>query len=187
MDIGSCFADQNACRAARAIMVGGSHEHDPVSECTAQATASCFEVKRGDAADEQMCAPTLAMCRDHADHERLISGVASVSACARSGPTTAPSDDVHWWCVSFAGGRIGSCERSKVRCEADRDEAVELERGHPIDVSECTAQPAAQCFDAGRPDDRSMFCYPTIETCRSHLRKSKPQLVASDDDCRAVG
>src|SRR5262249_47032658 len=153
---------QLACRAARAVMVSSStNPAEQLTECAPQPSVACFSAQHTGGGNDQMCHPTMAMCRDHADHEKHEPGVSSVGACASSDPSAAVPDDPHWWCITFAAGKIGSCSRSKVRCEDDRKMAIELERGHPIDVTACASQASAQCFTVQLGSgDESASCHP---------------------------
>jgi hypothetical protein len=186
-DIGSCFAQKIACQAARAVMANSASDPaERLTECAAQPTVSCFVSERAGGASETMCHPTMSMCRDHADHEQQQRGVSRVNACASSDPSVV-QDDAHWWCMTFLGGKISSCSRSKARCEDDRNKAIELQRGHPIDVSACTELSSAKCFVIRLSSgDARMSCHGTIETCRSELGRAKRDRSASAQDCVAV-
>lgn len=176
-DSGACYEKKLACDVARASMVNSATAPDEkLTICAPQPGAACFDMRQPDGTSQPMCHPTMAMCRDHAEHTSPSAG--TPGACVPTDPALA-RDDVHWWCLSFS--TIGSCSRSKVRCEEDRTKALELTRGESIEVSPCASQASAHCF-AG--DHRS--CYPTVETCRSAFGIARPDEHASTDDCRAV-
>lgn len=155
-------------------MVNGSDSPAPdqVSECAAQASAVCFS--RG---DEQMCHPTFAMCRSHADYERREGH--RIGDCTPVGTVT-DATDPRWWCLSSNGGRVGSCARSRERCEQDRSKVVELQQGGPSDVTPCTGQETAMCFDG------AALCHPTLGTCQAALSYAQSKGRNAGEECRST-
>jgi hypothetical protein len=170
--LGSCFDQAVACQAARTMMVNSAkNPAEKLSECAAQPRAVCFSL-----GDKQMCHPTLAMCRGHADFERREGK--AVGDCAST--DSAAASDPNWWCLSFGGGRIGSCARSKDRCEQDRAKAIELQQGGPVDVTPCTSQASSYCFGG------AALCHPTLETCQSALSYANKNGRNTGEDCEAT-
>jgi hypothetical protein len=95
----------------------------------------------------------------------------------------------HWWCMSFDGGRIGQCDRSRRLCEDGRGF---VRREFPgTQLSDCAAQRAAVCFDVEKADgsSRRMMCHPSAAICQSATEfykqpESRDMRVVSD--CHTV-
>jgi hypothetical protein len=199
--VGVCHATQLACVAARGYMVATrENPGEQLSDCIAQQDVVCFDAQNAkDGKTETICHPTFAICRSHIDHfheaaaadKRVLSGCRAMSAVpGRTMPAAVALDEAaHWWCMSFNGGRIGQCDRSRQLCEDGRGF---VQREYPgTQLSDCTAQRTAVCFDLEKVDGSShrMMCQPSAAICQSTTefykqRQSQDMRVVSD--CRTV-
>jgi len=154
---------------------------EPILDCSPQQGVVCFNSQTRNGDVETVCHPTFAVCRSHVDHDRTShDDIRVVSGCVREPGSPAstgvdPDEAAHWWCVSLLHGVIGSCQRSRTRCEQGRDFALR-NRPSPTDaVSDCTSQRSAMCFEV-RTDGRTLLqCHPTIDTCRAHHEQEQRQ------------
>jgi hypothetical protein len=155
---------------------------EPILDCSPQRDVVCFdrETRGGDV--ETLCHPTFAVCRSHVDHNRTSpdDDIRVVSECAREPGSSAsagvdPDEAAHWWCLSLLHGELGSCNRSRTRCEEGRDFALRNRPNPSDDVSECTSQRSATCFE-NRAGGRTLLqCHPTVDTCQAHHEREQRQ------------
>jgi hypothetical protein len=185
--VGVCHATRLACAAARGYLVATRDKPgEQLSDCIAQQDVVCFDVQDArNGKTETICHPTFATCRSHIDHfhgedaaeKRVISGCRAMSAVpGRTIPAALALDEAaHWWCMSFAGGRMGQCDRSRPLCEDGRSFVQREFPGTPR--SDCAAQRTAVCFDAEEADgsSRRMMCQPSAAICQSATEFYKRQ------------
>jgi hypothetical protein len=183
-DQGTCFDHKAACQAARTATSTDSGM--VTTDCAEQPNASCLTVEHSSGVSHQFCDPTIAICRAHRDYEKRQPDVARVGECASTDPALAHDSEPHWWCLSLGHTTIGSCSRSKVRCEQDRTKAIELERGHVVDVSPCTSQATAQCFVRRVGTSEIEDCFPTTEICMSALERETHEHTTTAQSCGPV-
>jgi hypothetical protein len=199
--VGSCHATKLACVAARGYLVATrNNPAEQLSDCVAQQDVVCFDAQNArNGSTETLCHPTFAICRSHIDHfraedaadKRVISSCRAMSAVpGRAMPEAVALDEAaHWWCMSFGGGRMGQCDRSRRLCEDGRDFVQREFAGTPL--SDCAAQRTAVCFDLENADGSShrMSCQPSAAICQSaaEFYKQQPsQDMRVISDCRAV-
>lgn len=199
--VGSCHATQLACAAARAYIVATrDNPAEQLSDCIAQQDVVCFDAQNARSGKtETICHPTFATCRSHIDHfhgedaadKRAISGCRAMAAVpGRTMQAAAALDEAaHWWCMSFDGGRIGQCDRSRRLCEDGRGF---VQREFPgTQLSDCAPQRTAMCFDLEKPDGSGhrMMCQPSAAICQSAIdfyKQPQEQDMRVVSDCRTV-
>jgi hypothetical protein len=179
-EVGSCFVTQLQCIAARGYMVVSKDSPDEhFSSCTPQHEVFCFDAQNlPSGGTEMLCHPTFAICKSHIDRvngsraneKRVVSScrARSSTAAGMASPVAGREDAPHWWCMSVDHDRIGSCDRSRQKCEDSRGF---VRRTWPAsEVSDCAPQQSAVCFDLQRTDgSRRMECHPSLAICQSML------------------
>lgn len=89
------------------------------------------------------------------------------SASPPDQPTTPPQPPPavvpRWWCVIYAGGRLGACYRNPSACEARRQSAVVVDP----DTMPCRLQGPASCFGIAfvGQEGSDDSCHPTFAAC----------------------
>jgi hypothetical protein len=200
--VGLCKQSQRECEAARAYaQAGQANPREEISPCKPAQQAICLATKGRQGGDTDVrCHPTFSSCRTSTDYRK--NEQASVVMPCRAFPPTAPrsaetdalaaDEAAHWWCVTLANGTIGSCDRTRARCEDSRGFAIRdtLRHGHSrTEVSDCVSQPSAICFDTQdvTGDARHLECFPTGPLCDSTVeafnRRGNVRVIS---DCRSV-
>lgn len=193
-EVGGCFRTPGECQAMVSSLRSDSTTGEPILDCSARQDVVCFNNQNRSGNVEPVCHPTFAVCRSHVDHDRisLDDDRRVVSECARAPGSSAstrvdPDEAAHWWCVSLLHGRVGSCKRSRTRCEQGRDWALHNRPDPSDDVSDCISQRSAMCFESSEEDGtRLLQCHPTIDTCRAHHEQEKRQARSQIADCHPV-
>lgn len=199
-EVGGCFRSPGECQAMVSSLRGDSTTGEPILDCTTRRDVVCFNSQNRNGTVEPVCHPTFAVCRSHVDHDRAKADddMRVVSECARehgSSPSTGaatgvdPDEAAHWWCVSLLHGQVGSCKRSRTRCEQVRDWGLRNRQDPSDDVSDCTSQRSAMCSEFVAEDGTHLLqCHPTMDTCRVHYEQEKRQSRAPDRiiDCHPL-
>jgi hypothetical protein len=199
--LGICQPSRLACEGGRMYLLGTqTDKSEQVTACTPQQDAVCFDTQDVDDGDTEIqCHPTFASCRSRmdyfrsskADQVRIVSACRSASSPSRAANGSPPPDDAaHWWCLSFADDRIGSCDRTRGQCEASRDYVLRTRPSPQMQVSDCRPQPSAMCFDTrDAQGNQQMACHPTLLTCQGHIEFVKGDTAAAQrpiSDCHPV-
>lgn len=196
-EIGGCFQQIVQCQMAVANLRKTSSPTEQFQDCSIQQDVVCFDsAKRNSSSVEQLCHPTFAICRSHADHLRSNPdrGLQVMSKCSRqAGPATSSGADqdeaAHWWCFS-ADHSTGSCDRSRTQCEASRNFALRNLTDPNFKISVCMPQRSAMCFESRDASTGTRTqCSPTPEMCHlendfeKHIQGKNPREVT---DCHSM-
>ena len=177
---GICLAGKPACEAMLGKLQASATDPDEkLGDCSRVAHPVCLD-KTASGKTEQVCHPTFATCRSHAEHFK--NDGATVTECRSSDPKAAA--EPRWWCVAYEPAGVGSCSRSQKDCEDSRD----FLRGKlPGEKIACAAQQTAECFEfEGKSGGKRSLCHPNTALCKGTIATMAEDGKQAVSECHTV-